>query len=111
MFIFISILSIDIMAPFYKNADFESVCEEYNQIIIRDGLLSSSQITELRNKLTEKDITITTLNLPTSTVWGDSFVFEVSASYSLRTLTTNFTKQTKTYNFRYKKSGVSLKGK
>lgn len=111
LFLFISIRSIDIMVPFYKSADFKSICEEYNQIVIRDGRLSSSQITEFRSKLTEKDMTITSMNLPTSMVWGDSFVFEVNASYNMQVLNPNLTKNIKTYNFTYKKSGVSLKGK
>lgn len=110
MFMFITVSSIDTITPFYKNADFKSICEEYNQIIIKDGMLNSSQITELRAKLEDKNITITTMNLPTSAVWGDSFTFEIEATYSIKVLKVNFTKELKTYNFRYKKTGVALKG-
>lgn len=110
MFLYISIFTIDLLTPFYKKADFQLICQEYNQIIVQKGKLTSSEVTELRRKLEEKDIKVSTLNFPTSTVWGDSFTFEVIANYSHEVIKIDLKKEIKIHNFRYRKTGVSLKG-
>ena len=43
-------------------------------------------------------------------VWGDTFTFEVVVNYTQDTITSNFIKSNKVYNFKYKKTGVALRG-
>lgn len=110
LIIFLTIFTIDSLAPFYKSADFRSTCAEYNQIIIKEGRLTTSEVSELRTKLEAKDMSVLTIDAPTSSVWGDSFTFEANVSYTQQVLKIDFTKETKVHKFKYKKTGVSLRG-
>lgn len=110
MFVFLMTFAVDAISPIYINSSFKSICEEYNQILIKEGKLTSSEKAELTSRLSEKGFNVISLNVPNSMVWGDEFTFEVVVQYTQSTISANFFKTSKIHTFKYKKTGVALRG-
>ena len=109
MSFFIVVLSINKSIPFQKRVDFMSVCDQYNQIAIKQGYLKTSEVDEMRAALTAKGIQVSNLNVPQSKVeWGTTFVFKVEAIYSQSELKVDYNKEQKNYSLSYEKKSASL---
>ena len=109
MSFFIVVLSINKSIPFQKRVDFMSVCDQYNQIAIKQGYLKSGEIDEMRAALTAKGIQVSNLNVPQSKVeWGTTFIFKVEAIYSQSELKVDYNKEQKNYSLSYEKKSASL---
>lgn len=109
MSFFIVVLSINKSIPFQKRVDFMSVCDQYNQIAIKQGYLKSGEIDEMTATLTAKGIQVSNLNVPQSKVeWGTTFIFKVEAIYSQSELKVDYNKEQKSYSLSYKKKSASL---
>lgn len=110
LMLFIFIFTFDSFVPLYTANTINDVCREYNEILIKEGHLTSQEMLDLRSKLESKGLYNISLNLPTSLEWGDSFVFEVSGSFDQEKRTVDLNKNTVTHAYDYKKSGMALKG-
>ena len=109
MSFFIVVLSINKSIPFQKRVDFMSVCDQYNQIAIKQGYLKSGEIDEMTATLTAKGIQVSNLNVPQSKVeWGTTFIFKVGAIYSQSELKVDYNKEQKNYSLSYEKKSASL---
>lgn len=109
MSFFIVVLSINKSIPFQKRVDFMSVCDQYNQIAIKQGYLKSGEIDEMTATLTAKGIQVSNLNVPQFKVeWGTTFIFKVEAIYSQSELKVDYNKEQKNYSLSYKKKSASL---
>lgn len=108
--VMVIIYSVDTITPLYKYNDLKSVCYEYNQMIIKEGTLSQEDITELRKKLENKGLTNITMSLPTAKEWGDSFTILITGEFTSEKRNIDLSKRTVKHEFRYKRTGLSLKG-
>ncbi len=106
---FLIVFGIDKSMPFQKRVNFLSVCDNYNQIAIKQGYLKSTDIDDMTEDLAEKGITISVLTVPQSKLeWGTSFVFKVEAIYSQNELKMDYNKEIKPYTFNYFKKSTAL---
>lgn len=110
LIIFFTLFIIDSLIPFYVLVSLNNICDEYNQILIKDGVLTASETSELRGKLESKGLKNIVMSLPTTTEWGDSFTIDISGNFTLEVITISLKKTTKTHNFSYKKRGLSIRG-
>lgn len=106
---FLFVFAIDKSMPYQKRAEFISICDNYNQIAIKQGYLKATDIDEMTAVLAAKGISISVLTVPQSKLeWGTRFTFKVDAIFSQSELQVDYNKNLKAYNFSYKKTSATL---
>lgn len=102
--------AVDTIIPLYKYSDLKSVCYQYNQTLIKEGLLTQDEQDNLKADLEQKGLKNIIISLPTSKEWGDSYTFEVSGEFIQEKRNLDLSKKESKYNFTYKRVGLALKG-
>lgn len=110
LLIFFSMFIIDSVLPYYVLMNLNSVCDEYRDIVVADGKVTTSETSELRSKLEARGLKNIVMNLPTDKEWGSSYLIDISGSFTINIITINIKKSTKSYDFSYKKRGSALRG-
>lgn len=108
--LFFSVFIIDSLLPYYVLMNLNDICNEYREIVVANGKVSTSEVNQLRSKLESKGLKDIAMSLPTTKEWGDSFTINISGNFNIDVVTVSLKKSTKTYDFSYKKRGSSLRG-
>lgn len=110
VFIFAVLFTMDSIIPFFVFNELSAICNEYNQILIKEGVLSAAETNEFKTKLENRGLKNVTMSLPTSLEWGDSFVIEVSGNVDFQRISINLSKYIRSVEFNYQRNGTALKG-
>lgn len=106
---FLIIFSVNKTLPFQKRAEFLNLCDQYNQIAIKQGYLKGTDITELTAALSAKGISVSVLTVPQVKLeWGTTFNLKVEGVYNQGELQVNYSKSPRSYSFSYEKKSTTL---